>query len=255
MQSAFYDSMGSGAASFIIPNENQPEYENLSNRSLLWVIVPAYNEASSIGGAVTSLRLEGYQVVVVDDGSIDVTADVAQRAGATVLQHCQNLGQGAALQTGITFCLRSKAQFICTFDADGQHCAEDVQRMWNRLISQDFDIVLGSRFLGDSPGISSSRKLLLKIAVLFTRLHSGLKLTDAHNGLRLMRAEAASKLALRHLGMAHASEIVDRIAHLKLKYCEFPVTVLYTQYSKAKGQSGSDSIRVVMDLIIGRMMR
>jgi glycosyltransferase involved in cell wall biosynthesis len=221
----------------------------------LWAVIPAYNEAKSIGPVVSSLRSEGYQVVVVDDGSRDETAETARSAGAIVLRHELNLGQGGALQTGITFSIESGAQFICTFDADGQHCATDIAKMRDCLIARDRDIVLGSRFLGESIGISRTRKLLLKMAILFTRAHSGLQLTDAHNGLRVMTAQAASRLRLTQLRMAHASEIIDEIARQKLRYCEVPVTIVYTDYSKAKGQSGFASIRIIMDLIIGRMMR
>lgn len=221
----------------------------------LWIVVPAYNEAKAIRTVVSSLRSQGYPVVVVDDGSADDTAGVARDAGAIVLRHLLNLGQGGALQTGITFCLESGARYICTFDADGQHRAEDIGGMWERLVAGGFDIVLGSRFLGDARGIPLSRTLLLKAAVLFTRLHSGLKLTDAHNGLRVMTAEAAARLKLKQMGMAHASEIIDQIAKLGLRYCEAPVSVIYTEYSKAKGQSALESIRILMDLIVGRTLR
>ncbi len=221
----------------------------------LWIVVPAFNEAKAIRAVVSSLRSHGYPVVVVDDGSADDTAAVAREAGAIVLRHLLNLGQGGALQTGITFCLESGARYICTFDADGQHCAEDIGAMWERLVAGGFDIVLGSRFLGDATGIPLSRTVLLKAAVLFTRLHSGLKLTDAHNGLRVMTAEAAARLKLKQMGMAHASEIIDQIAKVGLRYCEAPVSVIYTEYSKAKGQSALESIRILMDLIVGRTLR
>lgn len=221
----------------------------------MWIVVPAYNEAKAIRPVVSSLRAQGYPVVVIDDGSADDTAGAALETGAIVLRHLLNLGQGGALQTGLTFCLESGARYICTFDADGQHRAEDIAPMWERLVTGGFDIVLGSRFLGDARGISLSRTLLLKAAVLFTRMHSGLKLTDAHNGLRVMTAEAAARLKLKQMGMAHASEIVDQIAKLQLKYCEAPVSVIYTDYSKAKGQSALESIRILMDLIVGRTLR
>jgi glycosyltransferase involved in cell wall biosynthesis len=221
----------------------------------LWIVIPAYNEAKAIRAVVSSLRSQGYPVVVVDDGSADDTAGVARDAGAIVLRHLLNLGQGGALQTGITFCLELGARYICTFDADGQHRAEDIAPMWDRLVAGGFDIVLGSRFLGDARGIPLSRTLLLRAAVLFTRLHSGLKLTDAHNGLRVMTAEAAARLKLKQMGMAHASEIIDQIAKLGLRYCEAPVSVIYTEYSKAKGQSALESIRILMDLIVGRTLR
>jgi glycosyltransferase involved in cell wall biosynthesis len=221
----------------------------------VWIVVPAYNEAESIGAVVSSLRSEGYPVVVVDDGSTDQTAEIARAAGAIVLRHLMNLGQGGALQTGMTLCVQSGARYICTFDADGQHCAKDIATLWERLTADNLDIVLGSRFLGDATGIPWSRKLLLKLAVLFTRLHSGLKLTDAHNGLRVMTPETASRLKLKQMGMAHASEILSQIAKLKLRCSEAPVTVVYTDYSKAKGQSAFGSIRILTDLIIGRMLR
>lgn len=226
----------------------------MSESYLPWVVIPAYNEARSIGTVVRSLKAEGYTVVVVDDGSKDRTAWAARSAGAIVLRHDLNLGQGGALQTGIALSVESGARWICTFDADGQHCVSDIAKMWDCLKDRKLDIVLGSRFLGNSVGMRRARRLLLKAAILFTRLHSGLKLTDAHNGLRVMTAEAASRLQLRQMRMAHASEFIDEIVRRKLRYCECPVTIVYTDYSTAKGQSGMGSIRILMDLIVGKMM-
>ncbi len=221
----------------------------------VFVVVPAFNEGSAVGGVVRRLRTRGYTVVVVDDGSSDSTGEQARSAGAIVLRHSMNIGQGGALQTGIAFSVRSGARLICTFDADGQHAEDDIARVAAALIEKDVDVVLGSRFLGEAHGISRSRRVLLKAAVLFTRLHSGLKLTDAHNGLRMFRADAAARLALRQMGMAHASEIIDQIALHKFKYCEAPVTVNYTGYSKHKGQNSLGSIRIVADLVIGRFVK
>ena len=130
-----------------------------------------------------------------------------------------------------------------------------MRTLWERLISGQFDIVLGSRFLGQAPGISRSRRLLLSAAVLFTRLHCRLRLTDTHNGLRLMTAQAAARLKLKQMGMAHASEILDQISVLNLKYSEAPVTILYTDYSKSKGQSALASIGILIELTIGRMLK
>jgi len=227
----------------------------VQNVSAVWVVVPAYNEEQTIGRVVSELRSDGHTVVVVDDGSRDKTAEIARQSGAIVLRHALNLGQGGALQTGIAFCLKANARYICTFDADGQHRAEDVRILWERLVSGQYDIVLGSRFLGQAQGISQSRRLLLKTAVFFTRLHSRLRLTDTHNGLRLMTAQSAARLTLKQLGMAHASEILDQISVLNLKYSEVPVTVLYTDYSKSKGQSALASIGILIELTIGRMLK
>lgn len=227
----------------------------MHNRNDLWVVVPAFNEAQTIGQVVFALRAEGYSAVVVDDGSTDRTAEIAEDGGAIVLRHSLNLGQGGALQTGIQFCLRCDAGFICTFDADGQHRVEDIARLWTRLASEKYDIIMGSRFLGSAEQIPFSRKLLLKLAVLFTRCHSGLKLTDTHNGLRVMTAQAASALRIKQLGMAHASEIIDLIAGHKLRYCEIPVRIFYTEYTRKKGQSGWGAIRIIFELILGHILK
>ncbi|MGH9437103.1 MAG: glycosyltransferase family 2 protein [Terriglobia bacterium] len=220
-----------------------------------WVVIPAYNEAQSVGAVVASLRAEGYRVVVVDDGSTDETAEIARSAGAIVLRHDLNLGAGGALQTGITFSLESGARFICSFDADGQHCTGDIAKMLNCLLSRNVDVVLGSRFLGSAVGMPQSRKILLKAAALFTRFHSGQSFSDAQNGLRVMTGQAAARLHLTQMRFAHCSEIVDEIVRLKLRWCEFPVTVVYTNYSKSKGQSNLGAIRILVDLLVGRVLR
>ncbi len=168
------------------------ESDRLANASSLWVIIPAYNEARSITNVVVSLRSEGYTVVVVDDGSADETGDLARSAGAIVLQHCQNLGQGGALWTRITFSLQEAGvQLICTFDADGQHCVEDVRRMWECLTENDADVVLGSRvFLAVLLGSLSHASFYCDSLFYSPDSNRVSNVTDAHNGLRLMRASS-----------------------------------------------------------------
>ena len=112
-----------------------------------WVVVPAFNEAPVIRRNVTELRARFPYVVLVDDGSQDATASEALAAGAVVVRHAVNLGQGAALQTGIHYALAHGAAYIATFDADGQHHVEDLAAMLDLLQEQHLDIVLGSRFL------------------------------------------------------------------------------------------------------------
>jgi polyprenyl-phospho-N-acetylgalactosaminyl synthase len=221
----------------------------------LLVVIAAYNESAAIGAVVQAIVERGYGVVVVDDGSSDDTVDVARHAGATVIQHPINLGQGAALQTGIEFGRRRDYVRLATFDADGQHDPDDIAVMLERMERQRLDFVLGSRFIGATVGMSMSRRILLKLAVLFTRLTSRMRLTDAHNGLRLMSAKGAACIDLRQNRMAHASEILDQIGASGLPYGECPVTIRYTEYSKAKGQSGFNALNIVLDLLFQRMRK
>ena len=118
----------------------------------MWVVIPAYNEGKMVGEVVANLVTLGLQVVVVDDGSADNTQAVAKSAGAIVLRHVTNRGQGAALQTGIDFVLGQKASVVVTFDADGQHSAEDIPALGATVRDEGADVALGSRFLGKMHG-------------------------------------------------------------------------------------------------------
>jgi glycosyltransferase involved in cell wall biosynthesis len=222
-------------------------------RSNTWVVIAAYNEGQVIRDVVAGLRAEWPNVVVVDDGSVDATAHEAEAAGAFVIQHPVNLGQGAALATGLQYCIEIGAQYIVNFDADGQHHVEDIQVLVDKASQPDVDIVIGSRFLGETRAMPRRRKLLLKAAVLFTRITTGLKVTDAHNGLRCFTLEAAKKIKITQNRMAHASEILEEIARHKLRVAEVPVTITYTEYSLAKGQRLSNSINILLELFLGRL--
>jgi glycosyltransferase involved in cell wall biosynthesis len=221
----------------------------------VWVVVPAYFEASAIGTVVRDTLDAGYSIVVVDDGSTDATSTVALDAGAEVVVHPINLGQGAALQTGIDYALRRDARYIVTFDADGQHRVADIEALLAPLVDGRADFALGSRFLGQAVGAPKSRLILLRIAIAFTRLFSGLKLTDVHNGLRAMTRHGARRLRLRQNRMAHASEILNQIAESGLCYVEVPVTVHYSSYSLAKGQRMTNSINILLELFARSLWR
>lgn len=220
-----------------------------------WVVIAAYNEARVIERVIADLRRRGYPVVVVDDGSADATAEIAEHAGAVVIRHPVNLGQGAALQTGIEFALVRGADFVVTFDADGQHRADDIMGLLKALTDNDADFALGSRFLGTSIDLPTSRRALLKAATLFTRLTTGMRVTDTHNGLRAMTRRGARRITLRQNRMAHASELLEQIARSGLRYVEVPVTIEYSAYSLAKGQKLSDSLAILVDLSAQRLHR
>jgi len=220
----------------------------------IWVVIAAYNEAKVIARVVGEVALRGYHVVVVDDGSADDTADRAASAAA-VVRHPVNLGQGAALQTGIDYALQQGADAIVTFDADGQHRATDIERLVAALREAPADFALGSRFLGDTIALSTARRLLLRAATVFTQLTTGLRLTDTHNGLRAMTRRGAETIRLRQNRMAHASEILAQIAASGLAYVEVPVRIEYTAYSVAKGQRLSDALTILLDLFARRLYR
>jgi glycosyltransferase involved in cell wall biosynthesis len=220
-----------------------------------WVVIAAYNEAAVIANVVAGLRRAGYPVVLVDDGSADRTGAIAADAGACVVTHPINLGQGAALQTGIDYALEHGADAIATFDADGQHRVADIARLLDALAANGVDFALGSRFLGQALNLPPSRRLLLAAATSFTRAATGLAVTDTHNGLRAMTARGAAHIQLRQNRMAHASEILHQIARSGLNYVEVPVTIEYSAYSLAKGQRLTDALFILIDLFARRMYR
>ncbi|MCU1329565.1 MAG: glycosyltransferase family 2 protein [Bryobacterales bacterium] len=220
-----------------------------------WVIVPAWKEGAVIRQVVEEVRPHVRQIVVVDDGSPDDSGAQALAGGAIVLRHCVNLGQGASLQTGIDYALLHGAEYIYTFDADGQHSPDSLALMARTMEERQVDVVLGSRWRGHAEAIPPLRRLMLKAAVIFTRAHSGLNLTDTHNGLRLFTRSAAQKLRITQARMAHASEILDQIGLAKLSYAEAPVTIRYTEYSLAKGQKISGMFRILADIFYERWTR
>lgn len=223
------------------------------DRQGTYVIVPVFNEAAVVGGVLRELREAGYTVVAVDDGSADNTHEVCRENADWALRHEINRGQGAALQTGMTFALQRGAKMLVTFDADGQHRVSDIPALTAPIREGEAEIVLGSRFLESSDQIPRRRRLLLRAAVVFTRIVNRLELTDAHNGLRAFSRRAAQRIDITLDRMAHASEILDLIAQTELPYTEVPVHVRYTAYSQQKGQSFVHAPRILLHYFLGRV--
>jgi len=221
----------------------------------VYIIVPAYNEQEVILSTVEGLLQSFRSVIVVNDGSTDNTLAILRDLDVLVVNHLINIGQGAALQTGITFALEQGADIIVSFDADGQHQVSDVTDMIARIRQQDCDVLLGSRFLGKTVGMSTARKILLKFAISLSNLTNRTRLTDAHNGLRVMTREAAACLDISQFGMAHASEIIQQFQSAGMRIKEYPVTIHYTEYSIAKGQRSLNAVNVLLDLLMGRFSK
>lgn len=219
------------------------------------VIVPMFNEGESVGAVVEDLRTAFPHVVCVDDGSADDSGVRAKAAGATVVRHPVNLGQGAALQTGFVFALTDPTvQFLVTFDADGQHHRSDAEAMLATARREGVEIVLGSRFLGEADAeIPRLRRLVLRSATVFTRVTTGLRLTDTHNGLRVLSRRAVQSMDLTLTGMAHASQLLDQVSRHGLTYVEAPVTITYSEYSRQRGQSNANALNIAFDLAVERI--
>lgn len=221
-----------------------------------YIIIPVYNESAAIKSVIETVLKKFTNIVCVNDGSKDETAAQIAKTKAKLINHTINLGQGAALQTGIEYALLDKnIMYFVTFDADGQHSIDDVERMLDYIKNYKVDIVLGSRFLGEAKNISKVKKWLLKLAIKFSNWTTGLKLSDAHNGLRVFNRHFAENVNITMPDMAHASEITHRIAEMKFKYAELPVTITYTDYSKAKGQSILNAVNITFDLIMNRFTK
>lgn len=222
----------------------------------VWVVVPSYNEGERLSLTIYALLAQDWNIVVVDDGSKELATEKLPRSEKVwVLRHLFNCGQGAAIQTGMEFSLKNGARFVATFDADGQHSVEDLHRMIGLVRERKADVALGSRFLGRALGLPFTRRIVLKLGIAFTRLFSGIRVTDVHNGIRVFSRVAALRIDLSHNRMAHASEILDQIRQHELKFCEVPVTIRYSDATLAKGQSSWNAIRIAGQLLLGRIMR
>ena len=214
---------------------------------MIFIIVPAYNEAKNIGRVISGLFSQGVQnIVVVDDGSSDSTAAEAQTAGAIVLKHEINRGQGAALQTGNEYALANGASAVVHFDADGQFNPADIAEALAVMKNRNVEVLLGSRFLDNRSQMPWTKKyIVLPVAKLVNSFLTGLKLTDAHNGFRILSRRALEKINISQDRMAHNSEIISLIKLHNLAFTEHPVQVKYFEY----GQGVGGGLKIILEIL------
>ena len=229
----------------------EPQTEQAGDQSRysdVLVIIPAFNEATAIGAVVTDLRRQFPNILVIDDGSTDDTSQVAKEAGAHIARHLVNIGQGGALDTGFQVAARMpRFSWVVTFDADGQHRVSDAAAMVDAGREQGVDIVLGTRFGDGSSNASTLKRAVLRAGTRYTRWTTGLAVTDTHNGLRALTTDLARRIELEDRGMGHASDILDFIAHHDVSWIEVPIHIEYTDYSKSKGQSMTNAVKILFD--------
>ncbi len=195
----------------------------------------------------------GYTIIVVDDGSTDHTAKTVSDFPVLLIRHELNLGQGAALETGMEAARLMDADFVVHFDGDGQHDPADIGNLLDPLRKNEADIIFGSRFLSrKATGISFSRKIILKTGRWINYIFTGILLTDTHNGLRALNKKALHAVHFYQPGMAHASEILHVVKRKSLRYKEVPVLIRYTAYSKRKGQGILNAVNILFHLLFKR---
>ena len=222
-----------------------------------WLVVPCFNEGQVIFDVLSHARQTFPNIVAVNDGSRDDSATAIHAAGAHLVNHPVNLGQGAAIQTGVEYARsRPGAQYFVTFDADGQHQVKDVVAMVERLRTEPYDIIVGTRFAGqDNSQVPWIKRVVLRTVVLLSPRTKRLGLSDAHNGLRAFNRKVAEEMDIRMNGMSHASEIVAMIDHHGWRVAEQPVDILYTEYSMSKGQSLINGVNILADGLMARRLK
>jgi polyprenyl-phospho-N-acetylgalactosaminyl synthase len=217
----------------------------------IYIVIPAFNEAGSIGKVIGDLFYYGYKdIVVIDDASTDKTSETVKNFNVYLIKHPVNMGPGAAIKTGIDFALLDGADIIVTFDADGQHLAKDISNLVKPIISNKADITLGNRFLNKTSKVPIFKKIILKAGALLMFLMYGILSSDSHNGLKAINRSAALKIDIRSNGWEYCSEVIEEIMLKKVKYMEVPVTVKYTDYSIKKGQKIYNSFYIFSKMFI-----
>lgn len=219
----------------------------------IFCVIPAFNEEKNITAVISQARLLVDAVVAVDDGSSDRTADFAAQAGAVLLKHIINRGQGAALRTGTQYCLNNGADIIIHFDADGQFLSEDIERVTAPIKNGEAQVVFGSRFLNSEHSAAMpffKRYFIMPLAKAVNKIFFKVNLTDPQSGFRAISAEAARKISWRQDRMAHCSEIMFEVKRHNFKVKEIPIRVIYHNF----GQNFFGGLKILKEIFIAMLV-
>ena len=222
--------------------------KNLNN---IYVLIPVYNEEKIIEETINNLKVYFDNILIINDGSTDKTHAILENLDVIKINHPINLGQGAAIKTGIEYILKfTSADAVVTFDADGQHSVDDAISFAKKIDTIEEEIIFGSRFLGFEKNIPFFKRLLLKTAIYFTNVIYSIKMTDTHNGLKAIKRSCLEKLELNISGYGFETEIIMNISKKKILFIEEPTNVIYTEYSLSKGQSIFNAIKIFEELLL-----
>lgn len=222
----------------------------------VFIVIPTYNNANKIGGVISDLIDHNYRnIIVVDDGSRDATLSEIKKYPVIYLCHTINRGQGAALETGNEYARRQGADAVVHFDADGQMRAGDIEILLNPLKRENYQLVLGSRYLSSESNLPLIKRFIyLPIGRIVNFIFTGMWLTDAHCGLRALRSDALEKIQITQDRMAHATEILEKISTAKLKFKEVPVNIKYDHFGQGLGGING-AWQTVKDLVKARFLK
>ncbi len=190
--------------------------------------IPAFNEEKNIAKMIVKLKKIYDEIIVCNDGSTDLTGEIAENLGVIVINHKQNLGYGAGINSIIKKSKEIDTDILVTFDADGQHKVEDVKKVIEPIKNGDADLVIGSRFLSKTKEkIPEYRKIGINIITKVTNAGLKKKITDSQSGFRAYSKDLISKLDISDMGMGISTEILIKTNSLGFRIAEIPITILY----------------------------
>lgn len=221
----------------------------------LVVIIPAYNESQVIAQVLAAIpkQISGISRItplVIDDNSTDATKEIAQTCGALCIRHEANLGAGGATITGLEAAKRLKADIVVTLDGDNQHDPREMVHLIAPLLQKKTDVVIGSRLLNASKAMPFHKKIGNNLLNVVTFAFFRIWVTDSQSGYKAFSRRALHRIHLSTNGYEFCSEIIGQIREKRLRFQEIPITTIYTDYSKAKGQLALNAINIVLGLMI-----
>ncbi|MEE9374063.1 MAG: glycosyltransferase family 2 protein [Saprospiraceae bacterium] len=220
------------------------------NNKDIYIVLPAKDEGLRIGKVIDAILAVGYQnIVLVNDASTDNTAEIGYSySSVIVLNHIINLGSGGATKTGLDYAVIKGAKYIATIDADGQHLAEDLDMLLKEIQKDDYDLIVGSRFIKNNT-IPKSRIFFNKVGNIISLMLTGKYLTDSQSGLKVMTGDLAKKISIEYNGFEFCMEIIKNAKHHKARIKELPISVMYDKATTEKGQniwSGLNMIKRIL---------
>jgi len=189
--------------------------------------IPAFNEEKNIGKIISQLESISDSIIVCNDGSSDMTGEIAKKMGVIVVNHKKNLGYGAAIRSIFLKAKEIDSDVLVTFDADGQHRIEDINKVLKPIIEENYDLVIGSRFLKDSENIPKYRKVGIKTITKVTNLATDTKITDSQSGFRAYNKKILNSIVPSEHGMGVSTEILIKVNKYDYKIKEVPIEVVY----------------------------